>query len=801
MGLQRYRRAIIVLWGACWVSAAPAADDADRQALLAESLLHSALNLYHTPDAAARAGRLVALSDVLASLHREDPPVRRLLADVYQSLGRLESAADAAEALWKANPDDFAAGERWLRFRLEILNRAEQRAAFLQSLRSDANISPALRSVAAVEQAGILLGQGDEKGARQMLEESLRLDPWNRAALLALPTVRNPFPPQEGVGVLLALLRGNPRSWQTAWELAMRLGDLGLYEEALAYYRHTWALWQGQRHVSNAPEEFAVSYVSALLDAEKPQIAVELFQPALDRLKTSPEFLSLMIEAFTKAGRETDAQPLRKAVEDLYRRQLLTRRLTANLDVSPTAPPEKGTKMTADLAVHLAWFYLLVEKRPEQARRSIAEAVELGASGEAVDLCKGAALLASGRAEGLPLLQPLAKKYPLAAAYLAKHQLETGQTRAGEKTLLDGLAKERRNLAGRMLRTLARKYHIAVPPPPGASQAAARLQQYDPRVLEMGLQPSKYIRISLEGPREAPAPGEPILVQAVLENIGPLPVSVDAWGLLDRRLGFRLESAGGEEASLASLPMLTWPAPRYLAPGQTVSAVCRLDVGSLERFLVRRPLSTVELRIEPIVSPTEIFDETRDETRRVWRVVSGLEPMKLPVLTIRRRSLIASEPPSAESYRVLSDSLTQTLTKGDLPARVLAAKRIAALLALQRDPTAPAAIRAVLDEADLLRKMMLALQDRDELVRAEMIAGLQYADAGEAMLNEIGRVVEDPSPLVRLRVAEMIGASETAGRETLIARYAADPDGRVRTMARAFLHAWKHPEPPPRDKR
>lgn len=793
--MPRQRTTIIVVCGAWLVCVAVATANAVADSpVTVESLLHSAMNLYHTPSAVARAGRLVAISEYIAGLDPNDVRARRLLADMYHSQGKREAAADNAQKLFRAEPKDFAAGARWVRFCLNTYNRAPERRYFLKSILNNEQYSRPLRSVAAVELARVYTGQGATKDAVNAIDQALKLDPLNQAALFSRSDLMNNPTPVDRAKIFLALLEGNPRAYWIARDLAGMLCRLGLYDQGLKYYRHTWSLWQGNRPVSEAPADFAAEYVSALLDADKPNIAVSLFAPAVERLQTSTEFGSLMIEAFTKAGQNDKAAPLRKAVEEQYRRELLSHRVAEGLEntgVKDTSPDADAKKMTADVAVNLAWYYLLVEKRPDEASRSIAEAVELGAGGDAVNLCTGAAKLARGDAEGLKLIEPLVDTYPLAAAYVAQYELASGQTKKGTRTLLAGVEKGRKNLAYRMLAATAKKYDITIPPAKDSASVAARVEKFDPRYLQMGLEPEKFIRITVAPARKTTALCEPIFVNATLENISSLPVSVDAWGLLDRQLGLEV-LLGDRTVSFASMPMLIWPSPRYLQPKQKVIASARLDVGEIARFLANYPLLPIALRVHPIVSPVS-FTPNRPGAKP--RVISGLEPMKLQPITVHQDGLLASEATGAEQYNQALANLRKALAEGDLQARVLSARRIAALLAWMRDvgngrASVPQVIRPVMNEKYVLGLMGMALRDKSDVVRAEMITALQYADMGSAMLNEVGLVVDDPSPLVRFRVAELIGASGTKGSRTLIDMYAKDADPCVRTMARAFLYAW-----------
>jgi tetratricopeptide (TPR) repeat protein len=501
----------------------------NEDALAAESLLHSAANLYHTPTATARAGRLVAISRYLAELAPNDLRTQRLLADVYQSHGKLDAASEAARRLLNAFPDDYAAGVRWLRFRLNLIQVAPERAAMLQSVVDQANLPEALRSVAATEMARVLLGEGAHDDAVKAMDRALQLDPLNHTALLRRLELADKPAPADYVRTMLALLKGNPRAYWVARELAGQLADLGLHERALAYYRQVWKIVQGpQAPLRDAPADFACEYLSALLDADQPSVAVELFSPSLDRLKDSVEFVSLMIEALRGVGRNAQAEPLIRQVERFYRRQITASKMAADAQTQEDRKKQEA-RAAADQAVNLAWFYLLVDRQPPQARRYAAEARQWGAQGEAVDLLSGAADLAAGHPEGQKQLTGLVEKYPLAAAFLAKFEFDRNRPEPAKAFLLKGLQSKHRDLAYRMLLALAKENQVPLPPVPGAQEAGKLVDSFDPRVLEMGVEPGKFLRIDIQPAAESVSLCDPIVVEGKLTATGNLPIPVGDW--------------------------------------------------------------------------------------------------------------------------------------------------------------------------------------------------------------------------------------------------------------------------------
>ena len=87
---------------------------------------------------------------------------------------------------------------------------------------------------------------------------------------------------------------------------------------------------------------------------------------------------------------------------------------------------------------------------------------------------------------------------------------------------------------------------------------------------------------------------------------------------------------------------------------------------------------------------------------------------------------------------------------------------------------------------DMLILCRTALGDRSPVVRSEMLTALGRVKLDEPLLELLIPAFKDPSWLVRLRVVELIGASGTKGRKSIIDYFASDDQEYVKNMARAL---------------
>jgi len=148
---------------------------------MTDSLLCSAMSLYHSPDAVARGGRVLAITAYMESLDSPNWRVQRFLCDVHQTCGDFKAAAQDAKKQLNKFPGDYSIGLQWLRFNLDSLNTAKGRIDLLNALLGKESIPRELRAEVAMELARVYQGQGDHEKTAEALDKALVLDQIGRA--------------------------------------------------------------------------------------------------------------------------------------------------------------------------------------------------------------------------------------------------------------------------------------------------------------------------------------------------------------------------------------------------------------------------------------------------------------------------------------------------------------------------------------------------------------------------------------------------------------------------------------------
>jgi len=759
----------------CATAGPAGAADRLEARITADSLNRSARDILLTTNAPKRAARLVDLCRFARRLDQANPQTLDLLARViYPSQHRPEDAAKALEAYLAVRGGDHAAGLRWLDLSLTAQNTAEARLAHLARVSGDTSRPAALRAEAEAQRGQILAGQGQTDAAGKAFDRALELDAGSAVALAGRMNLLPGPTTVQRVEALLADLRANAGQAATANELADLLQALGLHTQALVYYTHLDVLANRPGSTGQARHLAAVRLFNAMLDAGQAQQVVKTLPKVLVLNKRSVDLRSMLVEACRTVGDDEQATEQISAIEQIY-------------TVSTTDP-----KVSPAQAGELAMFFLLTKPNAEKALKYARLAARQAGEDPVAQRLLGAAEIASKDPAlvrtGTARLAKAAAGDLYAAALLARHYAETGD-RAGAQRAVDASLKlPRGGPAGRLLAAIARKAKIPLTPAAESKDVTALLAAADGTALLASADPGKFVTVTLEPVGETMIPGRDLTLAVTLTNIAKIPVPLGTRGLVRPVVKLEVAVAGSRNArTYDDLPLCVMPAPRYLQPGKSVRAVVRLDVGRLGRLLAATPLTELTLTVKPTVAPVKPFG----------RIISAVPTLNVAPLKITRSDLLGAFDRTrpdlwASQYAKALETIKTDLTGADVLKRVTAARQTAALLAVargieRRAAKAPEPLSGRVSKAALLPLLRQALNDASFAVRAETVAAMANVSLDRHILPLLTGAARDPHPLVRFRLAELLGASRSVGVRTTMKALAADDDDLVRSMAQTFL--------------
>ncbi|MGC9455485.1 MAG: tetratricopeptide repeat protein [Phycisphaerae bacterium] len=725
------------------VAQAPHASENELPA--AGSLRHSAVCLIHSPpDTPARAGRLVVLLRYAARLDPRDGETCRLLAGVYESRNQPALAAQTLEnCRGVLERPCYDANCRLLALLLDQRERTEDRITLLEEVLRDDELPPSIRAVAAVHMARLHRGRGDLAEARDTYSRALELDPTDPDAAEGLLRVTEDPTAADEAAALLRLLAGNPKAVAVAWDVASLVDSLGLHERSLTFFDHAMrtAVAAGGEDALSA--EFVTEYCNAMLNAEDHGRAVELFDPMLDRFDDNADLLALLVEAHRAVGQTDRADEMVASLRQLY------------------ADQSDQEELSAMLTAQLAWFLLITADQPQEALNRAAEALQQAGDDNFVRRVHAACLVRTGQPEqARQTLEELQDRDVYATVFLAEALFALGEPDAAADALRSVVGRSRSGPAYRQARELAERHDIALPAAEDADAVAEAIDGFDTGVLEMGHSPQQFVSVELTPQAGEVHVGEPIVLEAKLSNIGRRDVTIGDWGLLTPTMSFEVET---DSQQFTNLPVLSWPAPRHLKSGESITTTVRLDVGELWERLARRHMEELTLTVRPTLDPIETADGT---------IQSALPQVKVEPVTVVRSPL------AADARTDPADELAAQFAQGSIEQRMLAARRVGTLLAAGAEAQ-PAGDR-------LLALLEQALADESPAVRSEMLKTLQLLPLNESILRAVAPVINDPSPLVRMRAAELLGTDDPRQHQPVLRFMARDENELVRGMAELF---------------
>ncbi len=773
-------KAVLCLSIWCWAAAAYAQDNpgvaasapTETQKLAAASLVKSAQSLvYDTHQTPARAGRLVVLSKYADRLDPCSPVINALLAGIYQSQDKPAETARALGVCLQNSGQDYLLALRWIRLSLDTLQNASLRIQFLSGLAQRKDLSDAIRAEALVNLARVLKGQGEEIPHRHAYEEALRLDPYNPAAVNGVLAFKSDPTPVDRIGGMLAILRGNPRNTELAMAPAALLGELGLHANALTFYDYVWELAGQGNDPEAAQAPLILPYCNALLDAGQFRKASVILKPALDRASGSADLRSLLIETYRGMGEESKSKELIADMESTLKNR------------------ESGSTTAPTLAYNrdLAWFYLLTMPKPKEALALAREAFRQEPDDPVIQRILGVAELGSEKAaDGEKRLVPLARGDVYAALFLARYYLDHNNVARGRQVLLQGATISRSGPAYRQLAAMAAKYAVELPPLKGSAEARQLVEQFDMRYLELGLAPEKFIKLELKAVKDRVLPCEPVEIRVVLSNVGAIDLPLGEWGIVDPQMSLSVMLPGVKDA-FVNLPIGDWPAPRYLAPGQSIQTTIDINTGEVQDFLSSRPVEDLRVVVSGVLNPVQYGE----------KFYSSLPKVAITPATIIRTNLLNDFNPDKledwkQAYEQTLGVMLHNLRHGTEAQKMLTARQISSLLLMasrweQNRLEIQRPLTTVISRPVLLSMMREAMKDRQPVVRAQMLAAMQDVPLTDKALSLLADWVQDPSPLVRMRMAELLGASGLPGQSPVLEFLASDADENVRAMASLFL--------------
>ena len=760
---------VLVIAGSARAQRGPEADLSEMDRVLAaESLVHSAYGILLQADGASRAERLSILTEMACWLDGEHYEAHRLLADSYRGRQDHQGAAEALQVCLKSAPDDHAIWQLWVTNELAARQTAEDRHALLQQVIEDSEVPAAIRAEATLCYGDLLSGQGRSGEAEKAFLGALRFDPYQADALRAWESVQTAtLNPVDRSNMMLRMLRANPMDVNTARDLAVLLGQVGLWAEARGVFAYGYRV--GVRDLGDGamPAGWLVAYCNALIDAGAFQEAAQTFAPMVERFPESLDLKMLLIEAYQQLNQPAKSRALIRSIEAEY-------------DPAPSGPEAFQQN------VNMSMFYLVARPDEDRAAQHVRLAIQQAGADAAdstlLQRLAGAAELASGATEdAVRRLTAIVADDAYAALFLARHYVEAGEPAAARDAIMAGVARGRSGPAYRLLRRLAHQIQLPIEPAPGTRQIKEQLATFGDLTLQMGLQPERFVDVSMATEWIAAAPGQPVMVTATLKNIGPVDVPIGQTGVLAASLAIRVtaRSGDGDVVVFDRLPMIVWHSPRYLAPEAALTGSARIDVGALGAYLAGRPLETISLTVEGILDPVQ----------RDGLLSSALPSVQIDPVQSARSGMLSDD--GAASYDELIGAVRDRVASDDSADRMVAAGQIGMLLGFlaavddQRAP-APASVPQETMRDDLLSATRELLEDSSAAVRAEMLKALCLARPVDRLFL-VGVVLDDPSPLVRLREAELIGLTSDSPDDERLNQLAEDDDPLVARMASTAL--------------
>ena len=746
------------------------------QQLAGQGLADSAMALYYKPASPASAERLVALARFA---HKLSPDARTgwLMAFIARSQGDQAARAEALKSIIDSSEHDYANTVLWLGLVLGQASNAEQKLALLETTIGDEKVPTTVKSFALAKKARLLIDQGQPGLAKLAVKKALKFYSFNSEALLIQRIeLGQTFSKVDIARNRLAGIPGDLLSEKPAWQLAGWLSEIGLHSESLLFYKYAGVMSYRREAPAEEGLALAIDFVNATIDAEKYITAIKMAGSLLNDFNGNIELACLAIEASKAAGESELANKTMTQMDEQFQKLSAS----GELDAEQTL-----------LAAH---YYLVIRDDPAAALAIMGSDITGRAADDlSVQRIIGAAEIVSDDPDeasaGRARLGKIMDRDVYSTALVARYEWAKGNNPAARQAIALGLESPRTGPAYRMLKSVARAANIQVENLPGIVKVRQEIESFDGQILSAGMAMGNFLSLTFQPTSEVVSYCEPIEIEVVLSNTGEIafPLVGPGGGLIQPKVILSAEVKGRTIQKYENFIKVPLSAPLYLEPGQSISVKTRIDLGPMADYLNNNPFNDLKLTINGYIGHVEIDSDDR--------IISAMSSLPARPAAIVRQGLFStfgldSKQDLAGTYQKALGYIVRDIQKGQLSQRQRAARQVGSLLAIARRPrrerySVPRSVSAVIDELVLVRMLQEVLKDSSPLVRAEMLAALNGVSVNDVILRELGPAIEDPDPLVRFRLAEMIGLSGSSGRKALLTYFVQDGDEMVRQMARA----------------
>lgn len=722
----------------------------------ADWLVHLARHYGHLAgagDARTRALQALALMQAASDVQPAAPAPYLWQYDLLNRLGRPVEALAALQRYVELKPDEETVWLHFLALRIDALQTAEARVAFLQEQLSQPRLPKAVASDLHRRLAAHYRERNDLAKAGKHVENALRLMPSNvEARRLAYELFGETEPTLQRVELALQLIRASPSQVYLLWELGEVLDSLSLHREA-----QEWYLRAIEVHERNAKSPVVAEYWFKLAQSYAYSSDLKAAMEAVDKaLAADPMFAraSVLKSYIAQRAGAKDADAPLNALADRF-----------NAEVDEVIKSRNIAK-----AVELAWFYAY--HRPDKTRAlQLAElATSVPLPGSLAERAMGFALLMDNKpAEALARLRPLADVDQMAAVGVARALIQMHKEAEAIPVLHKAALLNASGVAYdeivRMLERLGEK----PPARPTHDKIVQTLQRCDRRVFDFHKRPGDFLKLTLRFLDDSLPAAGPWRVAIRIENVGPFPITLGE-GKMAEPLVVLSARLGDDPQNRFDYYMQTLLNSReMLIPGDAVEKIEAVDVGAVRR----RALECVDQPLS--VELSAMFDPVYSE--------SGYD---------RGMSSVLATPIRATRPAVATDpgSLQMLIAKSAGPGvadQVAAVDTLGALIvtAVARGQQSPLNADAL---GRIRRELNARLTDAAWLVRAHAIDALNNEKQGKEVLAAVANAVRDSHPVVRMAAIRFFVTQQGEKfRRVLESVAESDESPAVRLLAKCYL--------------